>query len=102
MTWRWLPVVIGAAMCGSPDAESVAVEQQSVPLDSGAYDVVASGLQVPWALAFAPDGRIFVTERPGRVRVIRNGWLRVVSRGTYMVVKRRAPSRIGMRTSSFS
>jgi glucose/arabinose dehydrogenase len=31
---------------------------------------VADHLQIPWALAFAPDGRIFFTERPGRVRVI--------------------------------
>lgn len=36
-------------------------------------ETVASGLIVPWELAFAPDGRIFVTERPGRLRVIRNG-----------------------------
>lgn len=36
---------------------------------------VARGLEVPWSLAFAPDGRIFVTERPGRVRVIANGRL---------------------------
>src|ERR671919_238345 len=33
-------------------------------------EVIASGLQVPWSLAFAPDGRLFVTERPGRVRIV--------------------------------
>lgn len=38
-------------------------------------EVVATGLQIPWSLAFAPDGRLFVTERPGRVRVIQNGRL---------------------------
>jgi glucose/arabinose dehydrogenase len=38
-------------------------------------DTIASGLTVPWAMAFAPDGRIFVTERPGRIRVIENGRL---------------------------
>ncbi|GBD29518.1 Aldose sugar dehydrogenase YliI [bacterium HR32] len=32
-------------------------------------------LEVPWAIAFAPDGRAFVTERPGRVRVVRAGRL---------------------------
>lgn len=37
---------------------------------------VATGLDTPWELAFAPDGRIFVTERPGRLRVIENGTLR--------------------------
>ncbi|HEY8460585.1 MAG TPA: PQQ-dependent sugar dehydrogenase, partial [Blastocatellia bacterium] len=39
-------------------------------------EIVASNLEVPWAIAFAPDGRIFVTERPGRVRVIEQGKLR--------------------------
>jgi len=32
--------------------------------------VVASGLQNPWALAFLPQGRFMVTERAGRLRVI--------------------------------
>jgi glucose/arabinose dehydrogenase len=37
--------------------------------------ILATGLQIPWALAFAPDGRLFVTERPGRVRVIQQDHL---------------------------
>ena len=39
-------------------------------------DVVAAGLETPWGLAFLPDGRLLVTERPGRLRVIENGKLR--------------------------
>lgn len=35
--------------------------------------MVATGLEAPWALAFAPDGRILVTERPGRLRVVLSG-----------------------------
>ncbi len=31
---------------------------------------VASGLENPWALAFLPDGRMLVTEKPGRLRVL--------------------------------
>ena len=31
--------------------------------------------QQPWSIAFLPDGNIFVTERPGRLRIIRNGVL---------------------------
>jgi glucose/arabinose dehydrogenase len=37
--------------------------------------VVADGLEAPTDLAFAPDGRIFIAERAGRVRVIRDGHL---------------------------
>lgn len=36
-------------------------------------DTVVDGLEFPWALAFLPDGRMLVTERPGRLRVIENG-----------------------------
>ena len=38
--------------------------------------VIATNLEIPWALAFAEDGRLFVTERPGRLRIIENGRLR--------------------------
>jgi glucose/arabinose dehydrogenase len=43
---------------------------------SNGLTVVARGLEVPWSIVFAPDGRMFVTERPGRVRVIEKGQLR--------------------------
>lgn len=36
--------------------------------------VVEAGLEMPWALAFLPDGRSLVTERPGRVRVFDAYW----------------------------
>ena len=36
---------------------------------------VAEGLDVPWSVAWLPDGDMLVTERPGRLRVVRDGTL---------------------------
>ena len=36
-------------------------------------ETVASGLEHPWSLAFLPGGRMLVTERPGRLRLIEPG-----------------------------
>ena len=48
--------------------------QYRAPLPSAnvAFDVatVAKGLDTPWGLAFLPDGRMLVTERPGRLRIV--------------------------------
>jgi glucose/arabinose dehydrogenase len=35
-----------------------------------AVHTVAQGLSHPWSLAFMPDGRMLVTERPGRMRIV--------------------------------
>jgi glucose/arabinose dehydrogenase len=37
--------------------------------------IVTRALEYPWALAFLPDGTMLITERAGRLRVIRNGVL---------------------------
>ena len=36
---------------------------------------VADGFVVPWSIAFLPDGDMLVTERPGRLRIVRDGML---------------------------
>ena len=36
-------------------------------------ETVAKGLEIPWEIAFLPDGRALVTERPGRVRLLARG-----------------------------
>ena len=59
---------------------------QIPPLGDGPWDfsteqqrihvtVVTKGLQSPWGMAFLPDGDLLVTERPGRLRIVRDGVL---------------------------
>ena len=47
----------------------------ATPAQAADYRVetVASGLEHPWSLAFLPGGRMLVTERPGRLRLIEPG-----------------------------
>jgi glucose/arabinose dehydrogenase len=50
-------------------------EVQHSELHDFRFEPVADGLQVPWSLAFLPDGRLLVTERAGRLRAIQDGKL---------------------------
>ena len=63
--WAWLQALISPSTAPAP---STATHDFTV-------EVVTAGLESPWAMAFLPDGRIFVTERAGRLRVIENGSL---------------------------
>lgn len=44
-------------------------------LDFKPAETIVSGLTAPWAFAFNPDGSIWITERGGQVRVLRDGRL---------------------------
>ena len=72
----FVPMLLLALLLGSPLAADVAA-QQVLDVQGGKVRVVtvATGLFHPWSLAFLPDGRMLVSERNGRLRVIRDGVL---------------------------
>ena len=58
----------------SPEFRVIGRHRQHA-LDRGEGLLSSSGLQQPISVDFAPDGRVFVTEQQGRVRVIKDGQL---------------------------
>ena len=77
--------------CGAPPASTASSRTTTIPIPTTAVpstasptatpsprigaavvenvQLIASGLRAPWAVDLAPDGRLFVTERAGRVRI---------------------------------
>jgi aldose sugar dehydrogenase len=51
-------------------ASSVHAQPAASTAGNIVVETVAKGLDHPWALAFLPDGRMLVTERPGRLRIV--------------------------------
>jgi glucose/arabinose dehydrogenase len=65
---KWRAVGVGLSMLMTP-ATAFAQNDRRVIGDL-AVETVAGGLSNPWGLAFLPDGRMLVTERPGRLRLV--------------------------------
>ena len=60
---------------GAGDVESAQAQQPGQIALKFRVETVVSNLDVPWSIVWAPDGRMFFTERPGRVRVYEKGEL---------------------------
>ena len=88
LIWATMPLTAGAGSAQQRVAPAAAPVGVPVPkLGEGPFTfdtaeqhkikvvVVARGLSHPWGMQWLPDGSILVTERAGRLRIIRNGVL---------------------------
>jgi glucose/arabinose dehydrogenase len=55
---------------GSFSASAPASVEATIDLE---VTVIQEGMSLPWDIAFAPDGRMFVSERPGRIKIFASG-----------------------------
>lgn len=67
---RALPALAAILAAGVAQAQEFTTKDVRIKVD-----VVASGLENPWAVEVLPDGAYIVTERAGRLRIIRDGEL---------------------------
>lgn len=70
----WVALVLAACLVASTPTSGQAQGPRSPtpePVDGALrVETVVHGLEHPWALEFLPDGRLLVTERPGRLRIV--------------------------------
>jgi len=64
------PPAAKPATVPDPDGQVIKSEKQTFKIE-----VIAREIETPWALAFLPDGRLLITERPGRLRIVDKGKL---------------------------
>ena len=80
LTFLLIVLLSGFACADSSSAITQDADFPPVPASKSVpkfrVETMAANLEVVWSIAFAPDGRMFFTERPGRVRVFENGKLR--------------------------
>jgi glucose/arabinose dehydrogenase len=69
--------LLTASAAAAVAAPAVVRAQQVLRSSKGSYSLrmLTLDLEQPWGMAFLPDGRLLITERPGRLRVFANGRL---------------------------
>jgi glucose/arabinose dehydrogenase len=69
--------LLGVSAAAALAAPAIVRAQQVLRSSKASYTLrmLALDLEQPWGMAFLPDGRLLVTERPGRLRIFANGRL---------------------------
>ncbi|NJN85346.1 MAG: PQQ-dependent sugar dehydrogenase [Leptolyngbyaceae cyanobacterium SL_7_1] len=69
------PAPTSPAAIAAPNAAETPSEVAAAPITNVRTTAVLEGLEHPWGMAWLPDGSMLITERPGRLRIVRDGVL---------------------------
>ena len=72
---HWTSAAVGAVLAIGCAAQALPGQTQSSQHHDFRAVNVVEGLEHPWGMAFLPGGDILITERPGRLRIVRDGVL---------------------------
>ena len=70
-----LAILLITSVFGCQQPQLTASTKQQINSSNITADTLITGLNAPWSFDFAPDGRVFITERPGQIRVVEGGKL---------------------------
>ncbi|MGF1672326.1 MAG: PQQ-dependent sugar dehydrogenase, partial [Rivularia sp. (in: cyanobacteria)] len=65
----------GSSAIGSESSYEVPSSKNVSQARNFQKTTVLEGLENPWSMTWLPDGAMLITERPGRLRIVRNGVL---------------------------
>jgi len=70
-----LPALIAIAACTQKGADTPRSDTAPPTQTKINIETLATGLEFPWGIAFLPDGSVLVTEKAGRLRLLKDGKL---------------------------
>ncbi len=71
----YILLIISFLIFGCANVTDSKLNETINKINESKIEIIASNLEIPWSIDFLPNGDAIFTERPGRIRLIKNGKL---------------------------